>query len=183
MAAKRVVVPALLAAALSVHSAHADPQLGAALTTGIAVTDTRANTNPKLAYHLGGRFDMLLVRERAEALALGPYVDVATAGFETIEAGGGAELLVPAWDTSVLVSAGPLARSSRFGVEPGVEASVFWGARSYNYHSLYSLGLGVFLQGRFGFGDGRQGDLILGAQIDLEYFALPFILAYEAIRR
>jgi hypothetical protein len=81
----------------------------------------------------------------------------------------------------LVLSGGAFGRTSRFGLEPGVEATVFWGSRSYNYHSSYSLGLGLFLQGRYGFGDGKQADAILGVQVDLEYLVLPFVFAYEAL--
>lgn len=162
---------------------HASPQVSGALTTGAALTDMRASNGPRLAYHLGGRFDVLLLRDHAGTMALGPYVDVATAAFDTFEAGGGLEWLVPAGDAAFLFSAGSFARTSRFGWEPGAVGTIFWGSRSYNYHSAYSLSLGLFVQGRYGFGDGRQADAVLGAQIDLEYLALPFLFAYEALAR
>jgi hypothetical protein len=164
--------------------AEATPQVSAGLTTGAALTDMRANNGPRLAYHLGGRFDVLLLRDRAGKMAVGPYVDVATAAFDTFESGGGVEWLVPVGETALIFSGGLFARTSRFGWEPGATGTLFWGSRSYNYHSAYSLGLGLFLQGRYGLSDtGKQSDAILGVQIDLEYLALPFLFAYEAITR
>jgi hypothetical protein len=164
--------------------AEAAPQVSAGLTTGAALTDIRAENGPRLAYHLGGRLDMLLLRERAGTMAIGPYIDVATAAFDTFESGGGLEWLVPTGDAALILSAGAFARTSRFGWEPGAAGTIFWGSRSFNYHSTYSLGLGLFLQGRYGLaGDGRQADAIFGAQIDLQYLALPFLFAYEAITR
>lgn len=183
----RVKRLASVVAALLVSSsapALAAPQFGAGLTTGAALTDLRAENAPRLAYHLGGRFDVLFLRERAGKMALGPYIDVATAAFDTFESGGGVEWLVPTGDAALIVSAGGFARTSRFGWEPGASATVFWGSRSYNYHSSYSLGVGLFLQGRYGLsGPGRQADAIAGVQIDLAYLALPFLFAYEALTR
>ncbi|MBN9160576.1 MAG: hypothetical protein J0I07_06415 [Myxococcales bacterium] len=177
-----VVVAGLLS--LVAARAEAAPQVSAGLTTGAGLTDLRASNGPRLAYHLGGRLDVLLLRDRAGTMALGPYVDVATAAFDTFESGGGIEWLVPAGDTAFIFSAGAFARSSRFGWEPGAAGTIFWGSRSFNYHSTYSLGLGLFLQGRYGLaGEGRQSDAILGVQIDLQYLALPFLFAYEAITR
>lgn len=177
-------VAALVLPSLAATRADAAPQISAGLTTGAALTDLRADNGPRLAYHLGGRVDALFLRERAGTMALGPYVDVATAAFDTFEAGGGLEWLVPAGDTAFILSAGGFGRTSRFGWEPGAAATLFWGSRSFNYHSIYSLGLGLFLQGRYGLaGDGRQADAILGVQVDLEYLALPFLFAYEAIAR
>jgi hypothetical protein len=175
-----VALGALLS--LLAADAKATPQVSAGLTTGAALTDLRAENAPRLAYHLGGRLDVLLLRDRANRMALGPYVDVATAAFDTFETGGGLEWLLPAGDTAFIFSAGAFARTSRFGWEPGAAGTIFWGSRSFNYHSTYSLGAGLFLQGRYGLaGDGRQADAIFGVQIDLEYLALPFLFAYEAI--
>jgi hypothetical protein len=180
----RALSAAIVAAVLFVAAAaDARPQISGGVTTGAGLTDLRAENAPRLAYHLGGRFDVLLLRDRAERMALGPYVDVATAAFDTFETGGGLEWLVPAGDTAFVLSGGGFARTSRFGWEPGVATTLFWGSRSFNYHSVYSLGVGLFLQGRYGLGDGKQADAIAGVQIDLQYLALPFLFAYEAIRR
>ena len=58
--------------------------------------------------------------------------------------------------------------------------TIFWGSRSFNFHSRYAIGAGLFVQGRYGLGDSKQADAIVGVQIDLEYLALPFLFAYEA---
>lgn len=163
--------------------AYAAPQIGAAATTGLATTDWRADNGPRFAYHLGGRVDALFLRERPTDMALGLYADVATAAFDTFETGGGLSWLVPAGAPAFVFSAGGFARTSRFGWEPGLAATVFWGARSFNYHGVYGLSAGLFAQGRYGLGDGKQADAIAGVQVDLGYLALPFIFAFEAIRR
>lgn len=161
----------------------AAPQMSGGVTTGAALTDLRTGAGPRVAYHLGGRFDVLFLRERAGAMAFGPFVDVATHAFDTFETGGGLEWLVPAGDTAFIVSTGLFARTSRFGWEPGAAGTIFWGSRSFNYHSTYALGVGLFAQGRWGLSsEGKQADAIFGAQIDLEYFALPFLFAYNALK-
>jgi hypothetical protein len=170
-----------LAWATSARDAAADTQVSAALTTGAGLTDMRASNGPRVAYHLGGRFDALFLRDRAGTMAVGPYVDLATEAFDTFQTGGGLEWLVPIGEPALVLSAGGFARTSRFGWEPGAEATIFFGSRSFNYHSPYSLSLGLFLQGRYGFGDGKQTDAILGVQVDLEYLALPALFIYEAI--
>jgi hypothetical protein len=178
------MVVALGAVGTSTSVARGAPQIGTGLTAGGALTDLRASNGPRFAFHLGGRLDVLFLRERAGTMALGPYVDVATAAFDTFESGGGIEWLVPAGDTAFILSAGGFARTSRFGWEPGAAGTLFWGSRSFNYHSTYSLGAGLFAQGRYGLaGDGKQADVIFGAQVDLEYFALPFLFLYQAIAR
>ena len=174
---------AFLAAGTSASHAAADVQLGSALTTGAALTDMRASNGPRVAYHLGGRFEALLLRDRAGQMALGPYVDVATEAFDTFQAGGGLSWLLPVGEPVCVLSAGGFARTSRFGWEPGVQGTLFFGARSFNYHSAYSPSVGLFLQGRYGFGDGKQADAILGVHVDLEYIALPFLFLYQAVAR
>jgi hypothetical protein len=173
----------LLAIATStiVPGAQALPQVTAGVTTGAAITDLRAENRPRLAYHLGGRLDALLLRARPTDMAVGPFAEVLTAGFDTAELGGGLAWLVPTGSTALVLSAGGFGRASRFGWEPGVSSTLFWGSRSYNFHSAYALGVGLFAQGRYGLGDGRQADALLGVQLDLEYFALPFVLAYQAL--
>lgn len=172
-----------VALALRVTRAEAKPQLTAGVTTGAALTDLRTSAGPRLAYHLGGRFEALFFRDAPSDMALGPYVDVATHAFDTLESGGGVSWLVPTGATAFVFSGGGFERLSGAGFEPGAEATIFWGSRSFNYHSSYTLGAGLFVQGRYGFGDARQGDAVLGVQIDLEYLALPFLLAYEAVTR
>lgn len=162
-------------------SARAEPQISAGLTTGVGLTDLRASNGPRVAYHLGGRLDCLLLRSRANTMALGPYVGVATEAFDTFQGGGGIEWLIPIGEPVLVLSAGGFARTSRFGVNPGGEATLFFGSRSFNYHATYGLGVGLFAQGRWGLGEGKQADAIFGAQVDLAYLALPFIFAYEAV--
>lgn len=171
------------ALAIAASTAEARPQISGGVTTGAALTDLRFERGPRLAYHLGGRFDALFLRDSPTDMGLGPYIDVATHAFDTFETGGGLSWLVPAGGTAFVFSGGAFGRSAGFGFEPGVAGTIFWGSRSYNYHSTYGIGLGLIAQGRYGFGDGKQADAILGLQIDLEYFALPFLFAYEAITR
>lgn len=165
-------------------AAEARPQISSGVTTGVAFTDLRADNGPRVALPLGGRLDLLFGRTAPGDMAVGPYVDVTTAAFDTFEAGGGIAWLVPAGAPAFLFSIGGFARTSRFGLEPGAAATIFGGARSYNYQSSYALAAGLFVQGRYGLaGDGHQADGVAGVQLDLQYFALPFVLAYEALRR
>jgi hypothetical protein len=161
--------------------ADAHPQITAGATTGLALTDARAENGPRAAYHLGARLDLLLLREKPRDMAVGPYVEVLTAAFDTFECGGGIAWLVPTGATAFVFSGGAFGRTSRFGWEPGVAGTIFWGSRSYNFHSAYAVGVGLFAQGRYGLGDGKQADAIFGVQLDLEYLALPFVFAYEAL--
>lgn len=168
-------------ATLPAGSVEAHPQITAGATTGVAFTDMRADNGPRFAYHLGARLDLLFLRDGPRDMAIGPYVDVVTAGFDTFEGGGGLAWLVPTGSTAFVLSAGGFARTSRYGWEPGASGTLFWGARSYNFHSAYAISAGLFAQGRYGLGDGKQADAIVGVQLDLEYLALPFVFLYEAV--
>lgn len=176
-----VSAAAAVALGLGAGPAVARPQITSGVTTGAAFTDLRADYGPRLAYALGARLDLLFLRESPRDMALGVYLDTTTAAFDTFEGGGGVAWLVPTGSTAFVVSGGPFARTSRFGWEPGLTGTLFWGSRSYNFHSSYAVGAGLFAQGRYGLGDGKQGDAIVGVQLDLEYLALPFLFAYEAL--
>ncbi len=174
-----------LLALLSPVAASADPNVSVAATVGGGLSNVGRAGGPAPLFHLGIRGDLLLLRNRDADMAVGPYVDFATAGFSTAEVGGGLEWLVPVTEhVPLILSAGAFGRAaSGFGFQPGAEATLFFGSRSLNFNSLYGLGAGVFLQGRAGFGNSKQADAILGAQLDLAILALPFELAFNALRR
>lgn len=170
-----------LAVSFGAGAASADPQASAGLTIGGAVTHVRDGASG--AFTLGGRADVLFLRERGRDMAVGPYVEALTIGFETLEAGGGAEWLLPVRDElSFVVSAGLFERRApNVGWQPGAAAGLFFGSRSYNFHSWYGLAAGVFVQGRYGLGDSRQADIVIGLQLDLALVVAPFLFVYEAI--
>jgi hypothetical protein len=166
-------------------SAGATPQLSAGLTLGLAANGERAHIWSSTDFSAGFRADFLWARTRDADFGIGPYAEVlTTTGFSDFQTGGGASLLVPVSQyLPLVVSAGGYAsRNSAWGWEPGLAANLFWGSHGYNYHSAYSLAVGVFVDGRYALGESRQVSLIAGARIDLELIALPFLLAYEAIR-
>lgn len=162
--------------------ALATPMVNAGLTTGPALTDLRTG-GPRVASHLGVRGDVLFFRDRDREMALGPYVDVMTVAFDTLEPGGGLSWLIPLGDPVLTVSGGGHARWSALGLEPGVSGGVFLGGRVHNFHSVYNLTVGGFAQTRYALGDSRAWEVLVGAQLDLVYLAIPFIYAYEAARR
>jgi len=170
----------------SERTVEADPQLSTGLTLGIAGNGDRSSIWSSTDFTGGVRGDLLWARTRDADFGVGPYVELlTTTGFSDFQTGGGASLLVPVSQYFPLVfSAGAYAsRSSAWGWEPGVAADIFWGSHGYNYHSAYALAAGVFVDGRYALGESRQVSLLAGARIDFELLALPFLLAYEAIRR
>ena len=170
-----------LALALTAHPARADPQFSVGLTLGGGGAFLR--TRPLGVFATGLHGDVLFLRASDHSMAIGPYLETMTVAFETFEVGGGVSWLIPVSEHFPLVlSVGAHARGYPGGWEPGLEAIVWMGSRSYNFHSLYGLAAGFFVEGRWGLGDGQQADVLGGVQIDLELFALPFVLLYNALR-
>jgi hypothetical protein len=161
--------------------ADANPQMSVGLTLGGGAANLR--TRPLGVFHMGLRADVLLLRAHDKDMGIGPYVEALTVAFETFEVGGGVSWLIPVTEHVPLVlSAGAHARGYEGGWEPGVEASLWMGSRSVNFESVYGLAIGVFVEGRYGLGQGQQADILGGVQLDLELFALPFVLLYNAVR-
>lgn len=163
--------------------ATAGPQISTGLTVGGGASELRA-PSPIAAFHLGVRGELLFLRKRDGEWALGPYAELVTRNFDTLEVGGGLAVLVPVSELFPLVlSAGPHMRASeRLGWQPGVATTLFFGSRSFNYHSVYGMAVGLFAQGRFGVGDSKQVDVLGGLQIDLQILALPFLYLVNAFR-
>ncbi len=172
-----------LALILIVGRARAAPQVGAALTVGAGAVGLEPGGRPVPVFHLGGRADVLFLRERDKDMAIGPYVELATEAFRSFEAGGGADWLVPVSDVfPFVISAGLAARSSPgLGWEPGLSTALFVGSRGYNFHSWYGLTGGVFVQARTSLGPSHDTDLVGGLEVDLSVFAYPFLLLYGAL--
>ncbi|HEX8792634.1 MAG TPA: hypothetical protein VF765_16920 [Polyangiaceae bacterium] len=175
----------LVAAALSVVSlpAHADPQTSVGLTIGGVVRDV-ADGGVSGAFHLGARGDLLLLRSRNSDMAFGPYLDVATASFHDADLGGGLGWLIPVTeDFPLLLSAGGFARDGDGGQgwRPGVEGTLLVGPRSYNFHSWYGLGGGLFVQTRWVPQSPSTVDVVIGVQVDVEILALPFVFAWQSL--
>jgi hypothetical protein len=133
--------------------------------------------------HLGARGDVLLLRERERDMAVGPYLDVATAGFHVVDTGGGGEWLLPVTeDFSVLAAGGGFLRSGA-GRDwaPGAEGTLFFGSRSYNFHSWYGLAVGAFVQSRWVPASPATLDIVAGVQLDVALLAMPFLYVYTAV--
>ncbi len=175
---------AIAALALGTSGAKADPQTSFGLTVGGVVENVVGPTGAAGAFHLGGRGSILFLRNRGSDMAIGPYLDVATASFHDVDIGGGVEWLLPVRDDLPLVlSAGAFWRDGDGRAwSPGMEGTVFFGSRSYNFHSWYGLAAGIFAQTRWIPSSPATVDLVFGVQIDAEILALPSILIFEALR-
>jgi hypothetical protein len=81
----------------------------------------------------------------------------------------------------VVLSAGVVGRALPGEPAFGLSGRAWWGTRSYNFHSAYGLTAGLWLELRH-LPSERSTDLLVGADLDLEAFVLPWILLYNALR-
>jgi hypothetical protein len=135
-------------------------------------------------FQLGLHGDVLFGRAGPRDFGAGPYVELLTIGFEEVQFGGGASLLLPLTESFPLVlSAGGFLRAGDPpGVAPGLAGQLFWGSRSYNFDSDYGLAAGVVAEVRHSFGAAQENAVVIGAQVDLAMLALPFLFLGNALR-
>jgi hypothetical protein len=179
----QLLASAVLVCTSAARSALAEPQASVGLTAGAALQDAVGPTGVGASVHLGGRADVLFLRSHNGQMALGPYVDGATAGFHDVDLGGGLEWLLPMTsDVPLVLSAGGLVRDGD-GRQwaPGVEGTLFVGSRSFNFHSWYGLAAGVFVQSRWIPASPSTVDVVVGIQLDLELVVLPALFLWDAV--
>jgi hypothetical protein len=183
--ASAAVLASGLAVALSLceGAVAAAPQASAGMTFGGVVEGVNTDSIHGQV-HWGGRGDVLFLRSRGSDMAIGPYVDIATSSFHDVDMGGGLEWLLPVRDDLPFVLSGGVFARDGEGRRwaPGVEGTVFWGSRSYNYHSWYGLAAGLFAQSRYVPSDPEQADLVFGIQIDGEILLMPSMLILQLFR-
>lgn len=134
--------------------------------------------------HWGARGDVLFLRSRGNQMAVGPYLDAATSSFHDFDAGGGLEWLLPVRDDLPFVLSGGLfgRTGEGHGLAPGLEGTLFWGSRSYNFHSVYGIALGLFAQTRYVPSNPEQTDFVIGIQLDGEVMLMPSMLILQLLR-
>ena len=167
------------------RAAQAEPQGNAALTIGVAGRGYDREIWDETAFHLGLHGDLMFLREDTRDFGLGPYLELQTLAFDELQFGGGASVLLPVIEWApVVVSAGAYGRKGddSFGLEPGVTGQVFWGSRSYNFHSNYVMAAGLVGQLRVGLGDSRETSIVIAAHLDFAALSLPFVFLFEAAR-
>ncbi len=165
------------------RSVQAEPQASVGVTAGAALQDVVGPSGMGASVHLGARGDVLFLRRQNGDMALGSYVDGATAGFHDVDVGGGLEWLLPMTrDVPLVLSAGGLVRDGDGRAwAPGVEGTVFVGSRSFNFHSWYGLAAGAFVQTRWIPASPSTVDVVVGVQLDLELLALPALFVWDAL--
>jgi len=164
---------------LSSRPCHADPQWNTGLSFAACQIHRDSPARDALRFCGAARADVLFGRERNRGFGLGPYLEIGTAAFRDVRLSTGVSALLPLQDDFPLVlSAG---YSSRQVTEPGLEASIFWGLRSFNYHGAYNMSGGLVLQAQQTFGPRPTRTISLGLRIDGLLLALPFLLLRGAL--
>lgn len=161
--------------------ARADPQANIGLRPGVAgVGDDQWWDRSR--FHLGLHGDVIYGRRRNADFGVGPYAEVLTQA-SSVQGGAGLTLHLPVHSyLPVLLSAGAYERwHTEAGWSPGIAAEVFFGTRSYNYHSSYVMAGGLVLQARYGIGSVEERSVIVAAHLDGQVLSLPFLLLYEAL--
>lgn len=183
-----LVYSAALAAALAVAfvagPAQAEPQANLGLTLGVAGRAYEYELWQQTAFHMGLRGDVLFLRESSTDFGVGPYAEVFTHAFDELQLGGGVSVLLPVIDAvPVVASLGLYGRAGDddHGFEPGLASTLFFGSRSYNHSASYVVTAGLLAQGRVGLGDARETSIVIAAQIDTVFLALPFVFLAEAL--
>ncbi len=171
------------AAACFAAPASAAPQWTVGLYTGASGESASGRWWERTAWFSGARADVLLLRESNFDVGLGPYVDVSTASFEDVRAGGGLSWLLPvSEDVPFIVSAGGFGRLADGELIPGWTGQLFVGSRGFNFHSSYGMGSGLLLGLQQELEPRRHRTVFVAAQVDLEVLLLPGVLVYELIR-
>lgn len=162
------------------NSAHAAPQWNTGLVASGCLLGDRDAVFERVGFCGQARGDILFLRNRVSDFGLGPYLAVGTAAFDDLRVSLGASALVPMIDDfPLVVSLGALGRESG---DMGLSSSLFWGMRSYNFHSGYNLAFGFSLAGERTFGSQPSSAFSLGFQVDGFVLALPFLLLVGALQ-
>lgn len=178
-----VAAPALVL--LSSSSLRAEPQGTAGLTIGVAGAGQERAIWDETLFHLGLHGDVLFGRSKNHDFGVGPYLEVATHAFREVQFGGGVSTLLPVHENyPVVVSLGAYGRKGddAFGLTPGLAGELFWGSRSFNFHTGYVFTAGLVGQFRYGLGAPRETSVVIAAQLDLMALSLPFLFLINGVR-
>ncbi|MGC4090748.1 MAG: hypothetical protein QM756_23325 [Polyangiaceae bacterium] len=134
----------------------------------------------RVAFCGSAQVDLLLLRESTRDFGLGGYAGVGTAAFSDFRIGAGARALIPILEDFPLVAS--LGGVLRDGRDFGVESSLFWGARGFNFHGSYNLAGGVVITQTHLFEGPRSNSLAVGLQVDGFVLAAPFLLLLGALQ-
>lgn len=183
--------PALaLTLALAPHAARADG-LDVQVTSRLAIgggVEIPVQRELAALFELGARLDLLVGDDRPARVRLGPGLDLRTAGFSTFEGALGLSLVLPLGMDFVLggsILAGAAARlPGPEGPRDGAIGVVTLraGYQPYDHFDAYSMGLHLYVSGRWGFFAEETWEATAGVEIDLELvFVTPVRFAVLAL--
>jgi hypothetical protein len=133
-------------------------------------------------FAFGARADVLFGGRGPHVPRVGPYLSVRTDDFSDLSLSLGASVLLPVTSTfPVVLSAGAVGRALAGEPAFGVSGRLWWGTRSYNFHSVYGMTAGLWVEARV-FLTEPSTDVVAGVDLDLEAFALPWIFLWNALR-
>jgi len=161
-------------------SAAAAPQGRGGVRAGVCGTGVERNVWEATTFCGALTGDVLFGRERNQDFGFGPYLELSTAGFWDLRFGGGATALLPVSpDFPLVLSLGVYAHELEAAALGG---TLFWGARSFNFHGAYNLALGLFGSATVDLGAERATVVTVGADIDAFFIVAPFLLLAQAVR-
>ncbi|MBK8999481.1 MAG: hypothetical protein IPM35_27485 [Myxococcales bacterium] len=179
---RRVALCALTATLGSAGTASAEPQWNVGALTGVCGRGADGSYWQDTCWYNGVRGDVLFGRSRYSDVSAGPFASITSAGFDDVRLGGGATLLLPVTQYLPLgLSLGGYARHED-DWDPGVSGWLFFGSRSYNFHSSYGIAAGLLLGVEHDLRDPGHNAIVVGVQIDGLVLALPFLFTYEWLR-
>jgi hypothetical protein len=172
-----VAVAGALAAAGFCTPAAAGPQWSASADPALCL---ERGTEERWAFCGDLHGDLIFGRERERDAGAGPYLKLGTVAFDDLRAAAGASVHLPTWDDLALVlSAGPLLdHRGRLGLD----SSIFFGVRSYNFHGAYNFAGGLVLGAQHSFGDDEATVIGLGLRVDAFFLAAPALLTWGALQ-
>jgi|LNFM01.1.fsa_nt_gb hypothetical protein len=140
---------------------------------------------PAGVFTLAWRADMLFGRTTPRAFGIGPAIAARIDHFADVTPSLGASLLLPITEAFPLVLTPSFAlRWDGTSLAPGASGRLFWGIRSHNYHGVYALSFGLWVEARHFFGVQNSTDIAAGIDVDLQLLAVPFVALYvELFRR
>lgn len=161
----------------------AHPQVTTALRGGVAGVGQRDEAWSYSSFYGSLYADVLFARESVRDFGIGPFASLSTVGFQDARGSLGATFLIPyPEDYPLALSAGAYAKSGAPDVGLGVTGQLFWGLRSYNYHSNYEISAGLFAGLDYDVAGTEGHAVIVGVHLDNVLIALPLIIAVNWLR-
>jgi hypothetical protein len=175
---KRAVIAAIAVTFLAAGTARADGQLSLRQNFG---GGWRVGYAPEAMFETGLRSELLFGARAVDAWRAGFALDLRTSDFVTVEAAGGGAILVPIAAGFPLVLSGGAGWASRPGGDDGpiALATIAFGYRAYNHHSLYGFALQAYVTGRTWLDRESTWEITFGVEVDLAFtLGVPFMFLY-----